>query len=340
MQKAALLPLAAVALVCVVVGQAVPQDGARPAKQAGAVPPFPVDKQVVFEFSDKKWGEVLEWLADQTGWPVVINVKPTGTFTYISPRDKNQKPIKYTMSRVVDLINEALALQDIVLVRKQASFATVQAGEKAVDGGWTSTFHIEKGELATTGRNPYFILEPGYQLVFEDGDERIVKTVLDETKVVDGVETRVVEERETRDGKLIEVSRNYFAISKRTNSVFYFGEDVDIYKDGKVVKHDGAWLAGVNGAKFGLVMPGLPLVKARYYHEVAPGTAMDRAEIVSVSETVKTSAGVFKNCVKTEETSPLEPTKDNKWYAPGVGQVRDGGAKLVKYGMVEKKANQ
>jgi Concanavalin A-like lectin/glucanases superfamily len=49
-------------------------------------------------------------------------------------------------------------------------------------------------------------------------------TVLNETKMVDGVETRVVEERETKGGKLKEVSRNYFAISKRTNDVFYFGE--------------------------------------------------------------------------------------------------------------------
>jgi hypothetical protein len=35
--------------------------------------------------------------------------------------------------------------------------------------------------------------------------------VLDETKTVDGVETRIVEERETVNGKPIEVSRNYFA---------------------------------------------------------------------------------------------------------------------------------
>jgi hypothetical protein len=87
-------------------------------------------------------------------------------------------------------------------------------------------------------------------------------TVLNETKTVDGVECRVVEERETKDGKLVEVSRNYFAIGKRTNSVYYFGEDVDIYKDDKVVSHEGAWLAGKNGARFGLMMPGLPLLSS------------------------------------------------------------------------------
>jgi hypothetical protein len=204
------------------------------------------------------------------------------------------------------------------------------------DGSWTVDFGVEKDELTSTGRNPYFILEPGYQLVLEGGKERLVVTILDGTKTVDGVETRVMEERETKDGKLVEVSRNYFAISKRTNSVFYFGEDVDIYKDGKVVSHEGGWLSGVKDARFGLMMPGLVLLKARYYQEIAPKVAMDRAEIVGMTETVKTPAGEFKNCLKTEETTPLERgEKEFKFYARGVGLVQDGSLKLVKYGKAE-----
>src|SRR2546425_9814289 len=145
---------------------------------------------------------------------------------------------------------------------------------------WTSHFLMEGDELVSVGRNPYFILEPGYQLVLEGGGTQLIITVLSETKMCDGVETRVVEERETKNGQLIEVARNYFAISRRTNDVFYFGEDGDMYKDGKVVNHDGSWLSGVNGAKFGLIMPGQPLVNASYYQEVAPGAAMDRATII------------------------------------------------------------
>src|SRR5262245_21653409 len=121
-----------------------------------------------------------------------------------------------------------------------ATLPDTQAGGKKKDGpkadtdGWTTDFFLEKDELVTTGRNPYFVLEPGFQRILEGGGERFVNTVLDETKVVAGVETRVVEERETKDGKLVEVSRNYYAISKRTNSVFYFGEEVDIYKNDKI----------------------------------------------------------------------------------------------------------
>src|ERR1043166_887591 len=160
----------------------------------------------------------------------------------------------------------------------------------------------------------------------------LVITVLDETKVVGGVETRVVEERETENGLPAEVSRNYFAISKKDSSVYYFGEDVDEYEDGKLSGHGGSWHAGENGARFGLMMPGAPRVGARYYQEVAPHVAMDRAEIVSVTDTYETPAGKFENCVKTIETTPLEKGRETKIYAPGVGQLQDGAMKLVRYG--------
>src|SRR5437867_8438345 len=165
-------------------------------------------------------------------------------------------------------------------------------------GEWTSTFLMEADELLSVGRNPYFILEPGDQLVLEGDGSQLIITVLNETKKVDGVETRAVEERETKNGKLVEVARNHFAISKRTNDVFYFGEDVEMYKDGKVVNHDGSWLSGVNGSKFGLMMPGRVLLHSWYSPEVAPKIAMDRATIVSMTQTVKTPAGERKNCLK------------------------------------------
>lgn len=188
--------------------------------------------------------------------------------------------------------------------------------------GWTSDFAFEKPDLISSGRNPYFILEPGYVLVLEGGETRLVITVKNDVRKIDGVECRVVEERESKSGKIIEVSNNYFALSKRTNSVYYFGEDAG-----------GAWLSGEKGARFGLMIPGLPLVGARHYQEIAPGVAMDRAEILSVSETVKTQIGEFQKCLKVQETTPLEPKeKEHKFYAPGIGLVQEGSLRLVHYG--------
>ena len=56
---------------------------------------------------------------------------------------------------------------------------------------------------------------------------------------------RVVEERESEDGELKEVSRNFFAFCKKTGNLFYFGEEVDDYdSEGNVVSHSGGWRAG------------------------------------------------------------------------------------------------
>jgi hypothetical protein len=87
------------------------------------------------------------------------------------------------------------------------------------------TFNVDKINLADKGSNTYMFLKPGFKLILTDGKDSLIITVLDETRIVDGVRTRIVEERETKGGKLDEVSRNYFAIDKATGDIYYFGED-------------------------------------------------------------------------------------------------------------------
>jgi hypothetical protein len=211
------------------------------------------------------------------------------------------------------------------------SFATSQGQEKRT---FTNEFFIEDCDFTSTGTNPYLILEPGYQLVFrgEEKDGTVVEltdTVLDETEVVQGIETRVFEERETADGELVEVSRNFFAICEQTNSVFYFGEDVDIYENGTIVSHEGAWRAGEEGATAGIIMPGTILLGARYFNENAPGVAEDQAEIISMTEQVETPAGNFDNVLEIEETTPLEPgVRESKFFVRDIGLIQDGDLKL------------
>ncbi len=221
-----------------------------------------------------------------------------------------------------------------------AAFINSSCQTNSVKGKqFTETLMTNSCTFATTGRNQYFILEPGYQLVLEgmDGKDKgyLEITVLNETKKIGNVETRVVEENESVNGKTVEISRNFFAFCKETGSVYYFGEEVDMYKDGKIVNHEGAWTA-VGNNKAGVAMPGLILLGARYYQEIAPGIAMDRAEIISMSETKQTPAGNFINCLKTEETTPLElKDKEYKIYAPGIGLVQEEKLLLVKYGFIK-----
>lgn len=202
---------------------------------------------------------------------------------------------------------------------------------------WQEEFDLQERVLVPTGRNEYFILEPGFQLILEGEDEKLAITVLDETRQVNGVTTRVVEEREWENGELTEVSRNFFALCERTKDVFYFGEEVDIYQDGKLASHSGAWLAGSNGAKPGLIMPGNPQVGMKYYQEIAPEVAMDRAEIVSLDDTLETPAGLFSKCLKVKEGTALNSWEEEfKIYAPGIGLIQDEDLVLSSYGFIER----
>ena len=211
-----------------------------------------------------------------------------------------------------------------------AVLSSAPAAKNASRQDWRESFPVKKTDLTHTGRNTYFILEPGFRLQLKHGNDALTITVLNETKLVDGVTTRIVEEREIKDGQLVEVSRNYFAIDRTTRDVYYFGEDVDMYENGKVIGHEGAWLSGVNGARFGLMIPGKPAGGDRYYQENAPGIARDRAEIVSTTEDFKAPAGNFKNCLHTRESSEIEQGVEDKWYAPNVGLIKEDKLVLVR----------
>jgi len=193
-------------------------------------------------------------------------------------------------------------------------------------------FNLSTRRLAHTGEARYFILMPGFQIVLASSDTRLTITVLGETREIGGVITRVVEEREEVRGELYEVSRNFYAIDPTSKDVFYFGEEVDFYQNGRVIGHRGAWLAYQDGNRPGLIMPGNPKVGMKYYQEIAPGVAMDRAEVISISETLKTPAGEFRDCLVVRESSALEATVETKSHAPGIGLIQDQALRLVGYG--------
>ena len=199
---------------------------------------------------------------------------------------------------------------------------------------YTTDFPIERCTFANQDSggagNPLFPLVPGSQLVLEEDGARVEITTKDETERIeftteDGVtirvDARVVEEREFEDGEIVEISQNWFARCVETGDVYYFGESV--------IPDEGAWRAGDDGAKPGIIMPGTFLLGSRYFQEQAPGVAMDRAEHIRMGLEIVTDAGTFEDCVRVEETSPLDRGTSIKKYCPGVGLVYDDGAKLT-----------
>lgn len=202
-----------------------------------------------------------------------------------------------------------------------------------IDGDvWEKAYDIGACNMLTVGSNTYFLLEPGYKIVLEGNGTKSEMLVTDKTKIVDGINTRVVLETSWEDGELHEVAANYMAICEKTKDVYYFGEEVDYYKKGKVINHDGSWLAGVDGGKAGMLMPGDIEKTKTFYIEYVPGVALERAEIVSNTETCKTPAGIFSDCLKVREDKPLDDNSvEFKYYAPGIGLVQDEELVLTHY---------
>lgn len=231
---------------------------------------------------------------------------------------------------------------------------SVWADSNSIHKQFTSDFDLVGCSFSDSGANAYFSLDfvpaPGSDWVnpiLLEGEEnkelvQVEITVLDEFEPIDlsifglgTVMTRVVQEREWVDGELVEVSRNYFARCMETNGIYYFGEDVDIYDAGNIT-HEGAWIAGElseDGESFnlpGLIMPGEFLLGARYYQEIAPEVALDRAENIEMGLEIETPAGIFANSVKILETTPLEPnSRDIKIYGQGVGLIVDSAIERV-----------
>jgi len=178
--------------------------------------------------------------------------------------------------------------------------------------------------------NPYLPLAYLKQDILEGKEEghairieRTVKPKLNKSFKIGGqkVNALVVEDREYEDGKIAEVAIDYFA-QDDLGTVYYLGEDVDEYKDGKMAGHEGSWLFGVHTQKLGVILPAHPAVGDKFKSEDVSDTIHEEDEVLSTSETVTCPAGTYEKCVKVKETLADGKT-EYKFYAPGVGVVRE-----------------
>jgi hypothetical protein len=137
------------------------------------------------------------------------------------------------------------------------------------------------------------------------------------------VHCRQVRDRGYINGVLAEDTLDWFAQDKNGN-VWYFGEDTkELDANGNVISTEGSWQAAANGAQPGIVMETNPHVGDTYQQEFAAGVAQDMATVLALNKTVNVPFGSFKDCLETEEFSPLEPGAiEHKFYARGVGFIQ------------------
>lgn len=176
--------------------------------------------------------------------------------------------------------------------------------------------------------NPYFPATPGKTYIYEgqtsDGLERVEEKRLRTTKTILGITCVEVNVREFLDGQITEETWDWYA-QANDGTVWYFGEAVDNYDDqGNIENHNGSWEAGVDGALPGIIMPAEPRVGLKYREEFYPDHAEDEAQVTGTGLTVVLPLNTYTNCIKTRNFTRLEPGQnENKYYAPGVGMVKE-----------------
>jgi hypothetical protein len=161
----------------------------------------------------------------------------------------------------------------------------------------------------------------------EDGSKiRVVRRLLDRTRGFEHegrtVRAAVIEDREWEDGELVERTRDYFAQGDG-GTVYYLGEHVDNYEDGKVVDHDGTWLYGKHTERMGVGMPARPRVGSRWRHEDVPGVTTERDEVVAILKKVRVRGKTYRRVLKVRERIQPEGEREIKLYAPGVGNISE-----------------
>jgi hypothetical protein len=186
--------------------------------------------------------------------------------------------------------------------------------------------------------NPFFPLELGsirsYAGSRVDPDTGEVETERNdlfatfEKHEVFGVETTVIRDTVYANGVLAEETLDWYAQDTAGN-LWYFGEIVINFEyddAGNFIgtNNDGAWEAGVDGARPGHAMPAEPGFGPAFYLEHALGVAEDESIVVGLDEAVTIDKGSFEGVLKVLDSSALHPDgAEFKFYAPGVGEIAE-----------------
>jgi hypothetical protein len=175
--------------------------------------------------------------------------------------------------------------------------------------------------------NRYFPLRPGtafhYQGV-KDGSAQIdVMVVTHQVKDVLRVRCTVVRDTVFERGKPLERTFDWYAQDKQGN-VWYMGEESLELRNGRFVRASDSWEAGVKGAQPGIIMRANPRPGEVYRQEYyPPGGALDQAHVLRSSGAVRVPAGSFRRVLVTDEWSPVEPQIERKYYAAGLGEIKE-----------------
>jgi hypothetical protein len=216
--------------------------------------------------------------------------------------------------------------------RASASSATKSSARNAIKPCIRlETFAAADFPRRPTIDNRYLPMRPGTQLILEgavDGvPHRVVFTVTDLMKKIDGVNALVIWDTDESEGELVESELSFFAQDDDDN-VWNLGEYPEEFENGEFVGAPSVWITGEDGAEAGIHMAGATHVSSRLYVQgFAPEIDfLDCARVVAKYQSVCVPAGCSDRVLITNEQNILDPEGgiQSKYHVPGVGIVKIG----------------
>jgi len=183
--------------------------------------------------------------------------------------------------------------------------------------------------------NKWLPMPPGTRLVFQGKanrgrglkPHRVVVTVTDLTKVIDGVRTVVLWEQDISSGALQESEINFNA-QDRDGNVWLLGEYPAEYEGRRFKRAPDVWISGVAGARAGVNMRAHPRPgTSSYFQGLAPAIEFkDEATVAGTGGHSCVPIDCYDNVLRIKERNPLQPQEgfQLKYYAPGVGNIQVG----------------
>jgi len=182
--------------------------------------------------------------------------------------------------------------------------------------------------------NQWFPLKPGMQftttgtVTSADGvhEHSVIHTVTGLTKLIDGVQTRVMWDRDYDDGELVESELAFFA-QTRQGAVWLFGEYPEEYEGGEFVGAPSTFISGLAKAQAGIAMKGNPRTgTAGYVQAYAPKVDfLDCGDVFQQHQHLCVPTGCYNDVLVIDEFNPLEPPEaghQRKFYSAGTGLVK------------------
>ena len=176
--------------------------------------------------------------------------------------------------------------------------------------------------------NPWFRLIPGRQLIRQGttliGNRKVpyqvITTVTDVTRMISGVQTVLVYDSELGTGQTTQRSLDYLAQDKAGN-LWLMGSATESFEAGRFVDVSDVWISGVEGAKPGILFPADPVTAKAWVIGTHPGEKAV-AQFVAIRRNC-VPFSCFDKVLVTREGTDTAPNNELKYYALGLGQVRN-----------------